>query len=321
MVTCKPVPPALRTLPFDVATALRHGVTRRQLRHPRFRRLLAGVYVCADVPMDRARWLMAARLILPEDAVLCGVSGLHARDVQIGPPHPMRFVTRTGRPVRRPGVLVRRSRLSPPVDGGMLSAERCWVEACAELDLVDSVAAADHLVHLGHTSVPSLQTAAAALRVPGVGRARRAVAYVRSRVESVLESDTRMLLVLAGMPEPTCNLDIHGPDGFIARGDLVYDEPKVLVEYDGRQHAEDRRQWNRDIDRLEALRHAGWAYVQVTAARMHHPRAVVRRVHRELTRRGVACSPPAFGHQWVEAFEHTTFARRSRVNDHREAWR
>ena len=53
-----------------------------------------------------------------------------------------------------------------------------------------------------------------------------------------------MLLVLAGLPEPTVNFIVRSADGRIwMRFDLYYAAYGLLVEYDGRQHAENSKQW------------------------------------------------------------------------------
>jgi hypothetical protein len=73
-------------------------------------------------------------------------------------------------------------------------------------------------------------------------------------VDSPQETRIRLLLVLAGLPEPCVNLIIRGRDGgWRRRYDLAYEELQLIVEYDGRQHAEDTRQWLTDIFRREEL--------------------------------------------------------------------
>jgi very-short-patch-repair endonuclease len=67
------------------------------------------------------------------------------------------------------------------------------------------------------------------------------------------------MLVLAGFPEPETNQNVlDDAGGWIARPDLVYRLLKLALEYDGRQHAEDSRQWAKDIRRRELLDAAGW---------------------------------------------------------------
>lgn len=89
----------------------------------------------------------------------------------------------------------------------------------------------------------------------------------------------RWILVSAGLPEPELNVDIHDDRGtFLARGDLVYRERKVLVEHDGWHHERDAWQRQRDVLRREALETAGWRVIVVTSADMRDPAGVIARV-------------------------------------------
>jgi very-short-patch-repair endonuclease len=56
---------------------------------------------------------------------------------------------------------------------------------------------------------------------------------------------------------------------FVAEIDLAFPRWMVAVEYDGRVHAEDERQFARDADRWTAIRAAGWDHVRVLN---HHRR-------------------------------------------------
>jgi hypothetical protein len=63
-----------------------------------------------------------------------------------------------------------------------------------------------------------------------------------------------LLLVLAGLPEPDVNFILRAPDGsWRRRFDLCYQGARLIIEYDGRQHAFDREQWSNDIARREEL--------------------------------------------------------------------
>jgi len=63
----------------------------------------------------------------------------------------------------------------------------------------------------------------------------------------------------------------------VARVDFAWPERKVAVEYDGLWHAEDR-QFERDRQRLNRLREAGWTLVFVTAADLKNPELPAARV-------------------------------------------
>ena len=55
----------------------------------------------------------------------------------------------------------------------------------------------------------------------------------------------RLLIVLAGLPEPTVNVIVRAEDGsWRMRFDLCYVEQRLIVEYDGRRHADSRNSGN-----------------------------------------------------------------------------
>ena len=97
-----------------------------------------------------------------------------------------------------------------------------------------------------------------------------------------------MLLVLAGLPEPTVDVREMNEDGtWRRRYDLCYPEFKIVIEYDGRQHAEDLEQWNGDLERREELDEEGFRVLIVTAKGIFvEPAKTIERVRRTLIARG-----------------------------------
>ena len=72
---------------------------------------------------------------------------------------------------------------------------------------------------------------------PAARTAAQAAAYVRAKVDSPMETRLRMLVVLAGLPEPVINLEVRDEDGEVLRKyDLAYPVVKVAVEFDGQVH-------------------------------------------------------------------------------------
>jgi len=81
-----------------------------------------------------------------------------------------------------------------------------------------------------------------------------------------METRLRVLIVLAGLPEPTVNHTIRNDSGdVVMRFDLSYPAIRLAIEYDGRQHAESDQQWGSDIERREALDRGGWRLLVVRA--------------------------------------------------------
>jgi len=153
----RPVPEVLRGRPFMVAEARERGVTTAMLEGARFRQLLRGVHVESDVSLSLPLWLQAALLVLPADATVTCLTGLHAHEVNVGAAWPLRLATCYPHPVRRERVRLIRANGLPQRAGRVASAEHCFASACAELDLVDAVTAGDWLVHLGHTTPDALR--------------------------------------------------------------------------------------------------------------------------------------------------------------------
>lgn len=131
--------------------------------------------------------------------------------------------------------------------------------------LVEIVVTGDALLRSGRSDLITLRAAAQA---PGrhCRTARRAAELIRERVDSPMETRVRLLLVLAGLPEPVIAHEVRDQGGgWLARVDLAYPELRIAIEYDGRQHLTDPRQWNLDIIRREVLERAGWTMIVITA--------------------------------------------------------
>jgi very-short-patch-repair endonuclease len=83
--------------------------------------------------------------------------------------------------------------------------------------------------------------------------------------ESGMETRTRLVLVLGGLPAPAVQYEVtNGVGRAIGRLDLAYPVHKVGIEYDGARHRE-RDRFQRDAARLNQLRVAGWTVLRFTA--------------------------------------------------------
>lgn len=117
--------------------------------------------------------------------------------------------------------------------------------------------------------------------------ARQAARLVRAGVDSPMETHLRLLLVLAGLPEPVVGHVVLDSDGgWLATPDLSYPELEIAIEYDGAHHLTNAAQWQRDIRRRENLERAGWL-VRVVTARdlLAAPATVVARITTDLRAR------------------------------------
>jgi very-short-patch-repair endonuclease len=295
--------------PFTTAEAVSAGITHQRLRRKEFRRLLGGVHISSRVPYTASLRTRAALLVHPDGAVATHASA--ARLLGVPVPHdPLEHVTVARKEDRRQRHGVRchvaalRDHDVRVLDGlRMSSPHRMFVELASKLPLVDLVVVGDWLVRKKHVTCESLVEYCAGAGDRHADAARRAAAYVRDRVDSVMETRLRMLLVLAGLPEPQVNPRLRDEHGtVIMRLDLAYPEVRLAVEYDGRQHAEVVEQWERDLDRREDLDEDGWRLIVVTSKGIYRePERTLQRVRKALEERGHRPLPP-IGDGWRAHF-------------------
>lgn len=123
------------------------------------------------------------------------------------------------------------------------------------------------------------------VRPRGAVALRAAAALVRPGVRSPQESRTRLMFVRAGLPEPEVNVPITDRGGeFIGEGDLVWREARVVVEYQGGDHAERRRR-SADAFRRDCVHDEGWTVHEVWAEDLRlrpRQRALLVRVARSI---------------------------------------
>ncbi|TPG19811.1 hypothetical protein EAH86_01085 [Pedococcus bigeumensis] len=211
---------------------------------------------------------LAALVIGPDAALVARQTAAELLGGVVPPDVRVHLALPTGR-LRARGIrAVRRRVTHAAVIGGVrvTTAEDTFVDLAADLSLVDLVVLGDSLVSKGRATSHSMVAAAAEGAGPVGELARRAAGLVRAGVDSPMESRLRMLLVLAGLPEPLVNhIEYDDWGRWVRRYDLSFPERRLAIEYDGRQHAESQRQWERDVDPREELDLDGWRIVVVLA--------------------------------------------------------
>lgn len=130
-------------------------------------------------------------------------------------------------------------------------------------------------------------------RFPGSARVRAALALARENVESPKESETRVLIVTAGLPEPVVQWDVVEDGRFVARVDLAYPELRIAIEYEGDGHRVDRTQWRTDIRRQRRLEDLGWIVIRLTQADLDAPAEFLARLRRAWSVRSAEKKPDA----------------------------
>lgn len=134
---------------------------------------------------------------------------------------------------------------------------------------------------------------AAAAGVKGVRQAVRVIAVADARSESVGESRSRVLLHRLGLPPSDLQFEVRTPSGLlVARTDFVWEEERVVGEFDGRvKYGRLLRPGQDPGDavfeekrREDLIRDEDWRVVRWTWGELVHPTSVHRRVQRALVR-------------------------------------
>lgn len=299
--------------PVTVSALGRDGLGRGVFRGPRFCAPTRGVRVPRASPDGLAPHLRAVGLVLPAGWAAHGPTAARLWSSPV-PDH----VDAGGRvlivggpvaPVRLPreelsagaqAPLVRRRRVqwrrvqtradevtTGPGGVPVTTPERTFVDLAGLLPLPDLVAVGDDLLRRGLATRERLAEIVRRHRGRrGVRKARRALELLDPRSESPQESRLRVIIIEAGLPVPVPNMTIRdGSGGFIARGDLVYQRWRIVVEYDGRQHADPSR-LAVDATRRTLLREHDWYVVEITAADLQFPQRAIAKVTAALRSRG-----------------------------------
>ena len=287
--------------PFLRSEGIRNGLTRHRVDGPAYHRLFGTVRAPSSVELSPSMLLEAARLVVPEAvashhtaARLWGGLVPDTTEVHVTVPASRSRRRRAGLRCHVRGPECTRTTL-PGGQVPLTSPEQTFVDLAADLSLVDLVVLGDSLVHRGVTTPDRLSDAATRATGRGAASAKEGAGLVRDGAESGMESRSRLLLVLGGLPEPQVNrwvLDETGRGRY--RLDLPYPELLLAFEYDGRQHAEDARQWSWDLARREWLDAQGWRLVVLRAEDVYvTPWATVRRARDALAARGFDVHLPA----------------------------
>lgn len=290
----RPHPDPLETRrPFTYAQGLAAGISPGRLRSRAFRKVLPGVYVDASAPRRAYERVEAALLIHPVPAYASHTSAARVYGLPVPKALTEEHVTVFRRQDRRNrrGVT---SHLAPAsgstthLSGIRISTPaQLFTEMATLVGLVDLVVIGDDMVRRGLATPEELVGAAAAYTGNHARKARRAAGLVRRDVDSSMETRLRLLIVLAGLPEPKVNLKIYEDGRLLYRFDLSYPGLRLAVEYDGRQHREDDDQWDHDIDRDDWLDHHDWMIVKVFSRGIYRePAKTIERVRRAIVARG-----------------------------------
>lgn len=294
--------------PFLTEWARLAGVTKRELSGPAYRQIFRGVHISAVVPeslvvRSRAALLRASgRGLLSHEtaAELWVPSWPHDSDVHLAFSQGIKTIGEGIRTHRFRYPMERWHRHGLPVTGPAMT----FIHLAVRMDLVELVCFGDRLVARKAISPEELVQATLAWEGHGRRAAVAAARLVRERSESVPETQSRLLMVLAGIPEPVCNHPyvVGGVQRY--RLDLAWVEFKVALEYDGRWH-EEPGQRRKDKARRKEMRRNGWIIIVITARDLYdHPDSVVAEVVDALRTRGCLVTPDMAYQRWFQPSGH-----------------
>lgn len=305
----------LACLPLPLAELEERGVTRAQVRGPRWRRTSYGCYVptgsglTEDGVRSPLQRILEAVPLLPAHgaltgwsaAYLAGVTALDGRDSQTMRQLPVPVCL--GGPVGRGAsqcVVYLNDHLAPRdvqtttlrvVDCSGAQSAVVAVRVTAPVraafdgvrqarDLGEAVAFLDACAHSRWIKLSAVSdyvfTRQGARRIAFV---RHAVEYADPASRSVWESRLRVFYItVAGLPRPAVNVPIFDLDGrLLGIADLLDEDAGLVTEFDGAQHR-DRRQHRADNEREELFEDAGLTVVRADSLDLveHDQRLVAR---------------------------------------------
>lgn len=301
-------PPSDDTLdfgrPFRPKDARAAGLTRRALSSGQFRRIARGVYLDAGVRLDPRLAAEAATLLAGSGSFVSHHTAARLYGAVVPDDDCLHASVRgTRHRARTEGIVVHRSRRVPGTFGGVrvTSPSDTFLDLAASLSLVDLVVLGDSLVGRRRCTPEALVDAAAAGE-RRTRRAARAASLVRSGVDSPMETRLRLLVTLAGLPEPEVNIVFSDDRGEVSRRiDMGYRAHRLGLEYDGRQHAESTRQYSEDVRRREEFAGLGWLlWTAVSSDLYTAPGVALERIVAAMRLQGMR--PPPLRDHWRRHF-------------------
>jgi very-short-patch-repair endonuclease len=275
--------------PFIGSEAVASGVLAKSALRTRYTKVFPDVYVGAETELTpqlraHAGWLWSGRRGIVAGLSASALHGAKWVDVTA----PLEIIHTNRNPL--PGIRVRSGAIGAD-EVGVIDGIPVTTSARTALDLGcwyaagEAVAAIDALARATDLTMPDVDLLVG--RYPGrrgIQQARTALGLVDAGAQSPKETWLRLLLMQMGLPRLQTQIPVRDEFAYIvAYLDMGWEDVKVAVEYDGDQHRSDRRQYTRDIRRLEALNRLGWIVIRVVAG--DQPADIVRRVRSALSRR------------------------------------
>jgi very-short-patch-repair endonuclease len=253
-------------------TAVEHRLGRS------WQRILPSVYLTVTGSPSWRQKAWAAVRYAGAQAALTAWSGLAVGgleqervDLHVALPHDRRraapaFLVGNGRVVLHRTTRALEARGTLPT----LPVERCVVDACLGETSLDRVrAVASKAVQRGRTTPEKLLLALDEAPQQGSGLLRAALSEVSEGARSAPEAVLARALRKAVLPSYRLNAEVRAADGaFLARGDVVFEELKLIVEVDGQRWHLSADRWVADVERHTRLEAQGWTVLRYPASRV-----------------------------------------------------
>ncbi|GAA4043188.1 hypothetical protein GCM10023063_31880 [Arthrobacter methylotrophus] len=305
-----PMPPQLPNGSFPASAAETLGLSQKQLRRAGIVTLSRGLRLPLHSKGTVAEHLRGYAELDPDCCLSHGSAArIHGISLSVALEEDWRIhLARSGErwKPRRRNVVGHQLTFKPgevmELDGVRLtSPARTWLDLAQLMSIGDVVAAGDSIVVEHGENHPRPRRALATIDdlramvaahpgMRGVRKARLALDLVRVGADSPQETQMRLTLLHAGLPEPTLNHVILNEWGAAAVWpDAAYVKERIALQYDGRHHGE-AVQYQRDIKRQTLTERLGWREVRVHHEDLLGPRPeVVDKVRRaRSTRRELA---------------------------------
>lgn len=269
--------------PFLGAEALAAGYVNRHQLRTEYRRIFPGVYLHREQKLTLDHRIVGAWLWSLRRAVVAGLAAAALQGSDwIDDDVDIELIWVNARPPK--GICTRQDAVLPgetEVIRGITvtTAERTAFDLGRRGSVWTAVARVDALLNARKLKPAHIESIAACHpRAPGLRQLETVLSLADPKSESLWETWLRLLLRRVGLPPVETQVKVYDYQGrYVARVDMAWLDIKVAVEYDGEQHRKMRRQYVRDVRRLEALSRLDWVVVRVLAG--DKPADILNRVH------------------------------------------
>lgn len=257
--------------PFTGSSALAAGTLTRHALRTRFVAVHRDVYVAKDTEPTAALRAKACWLRSRGHGILAGFSASALHGARwISADGPATVIDSNRRPT--PGISIWADTIDDDeicaIDGMRVTTPvRTAVDLARRYPVDTAVPAIDALARATGLKVADVESAVRRhAGRHGHKRALATLALVDPGAESPRETWLRLLIIRNDFPRPESQVPVYDEYGtLVGEVDLGWRDLKIAVEYEGDHHRTNRRVFNKDIRRIEALIEQGWIVIRVTS--------------------------------------------------------